>query len=261
MSPALQHYVLLFFTCAVFGWVMEVVCKLIQFHRFINRGFLIGPWCPIYGFGAVLITLCLSRFEAYPAAVFALALLLCGTLEYLTSYVMEKLFHARWWDYSQKPFNLNGRVCAGTLIPFGLLGLLLIYGVRPLLFGLFDRLSPGVSLGLCIGLTVLFLSDSVISVFVLGKIRKTAELQTGDNTEALTRLVREKLMRDSALLRRTLRAFPYARLYNRRLLADVKAARRRVKENVKAAGAQMRKEMESREQKLREELRARRRKG
>ena len=87
-------YLLLFFTASFLGWCMEVTCKLIQFGRFINRGFLIGPWCPIYGFGTVLITLLLSRFTDDPLAVFALAMLLCGTLEYLTSYIMEKAFHA-----------------------------------------------------------------------------------------------------------------------------------------------------------------------
>ena len=77
------------------------------------------------------VTLLLSRFTDDPLAVFALAMLLCGTLEYLTSYIMEKACHARWWDYSAKKFNLNGRVCADTLIPFGLVGLGMIYFVKP----------------------------------------------------------------------------------------------------------------------------------
>ena len=123
MRTTLEYYFLLFFVSAVLGWTMEVACKLVEFRRFINRGFLLGPYCPIYGFGAVLVTLLLSRYADSVAAVFVLAMVVCGTLEYLTSYMMEKLFHARWWDYSQKKFNLNGRVCADTLIPFGLLGL------------------------------------------------------------------------------------------------------------------------------------------
>ena len=126
MRVEIESTILLFFACACLGWVMEVICQLVQLRRFINRGFLLGPYCPIYGFGAVLICRLLSRFSGDPLAVFALALIVCGTLEYITSYAMEKLFHARWWDYSQKPFNLNGRVCAGTLIPFGLMGLTLV---------------------------------------------------------------------------------------------------------------------------------------
>ena len=152
MRLTLECYILLFFTGAFLGWVMEVVCKLIQFGRFINRGFLIGPYCPIYGFGAVLVTALLTPFSASPPAVFVLAMAVCGTLEYLTSYVMEKLFHARWWDYSHRRFNLNGRVCAGTLIPFGLLGLGMVYVARPLLFGLYLKLPQPWMDGLCVGL-------------------------------------------------------------------------------------------------------------
>ena len=128
-------YLLLFFTASFLGWCMEVICKLIQFGRFINRGFLIGPWCPIYGFGTVLITLLLSKFTDDPLAVFALAMLLCGTLEYLTSYIMEKAFHARWWDYSAKKFNLNGRVCA-------LLSAVLLFAVLHVSAGLHAAAPP-----------------------------------------------------------------------------------------------------------------------
>lgn len=157
MRLTLECYILLFFTGAFLGWVMEVVCKLIQFGRFINRGFLIGPYCPIYGFGAVLVTALLTPFSASPPAVFVLAMAVCGTLEYLTSYAMEKLFHARWWDYSHRRFNLNGRVCAGTLIPFGLMGLGMVYVARPVLFGLYLRLPQAWMDGLCLGLCALLL--------------------------------------------------------------------------------------------------------
>ena len=78
-------YILLFFIGSILGWCMEVVCKLIQFHRFINRGFLQGPYCPVYGFGAVLLTVLLSRHTEDPVAVLILSMVICGTLEYLTS--------------------------------------------------------------------------------------------------------------------------------------------------------------------------------
>ena len=94
----LEYYFLLFFIASFLGWCMEVTCKLFQFHRFINRGFMIGPYCPIYGFGAAGVTMLLSRFTEDPFAVFGLAILICGTLEYVVSVIMETLFHARWWD-------------------------------------------------------------------------------------------------------------------------------------------------------------------
>jgi len=254
MRATVEYYVLLFFISSVLGWLMEVCCKLVQFGRFINRGFLIGPYCPIYGFGAVLVTALLSRYAADPAVVFVLAMVVCGTLEYLTSYLMEKLFHARWWDYSHKPFNINGRVCAGTLIPFGLLGLCMIYGVKPFLFGLFAELSFRTLDALCAGLCLLLVGDTVVSATVLSKIRKTADLSGEDDTEALTRSVHEALARQGALVRRALAAFPSARLYSGRLLGELKQKRAQLKADLKRRELAFRMEAEAREQAVRKEL-------
>ena len=257
MRAIVENYVLLFFVTAMLGWAMEVVCKLIQFHRFINRGFLIGPYCPIYGFGSVLITLLLSRYAESPVVVFLMGMFICGTLEYLTSYLMEKLFHARWWDYSQKRFNLNGRVCANTLIPFGLLGLGIIYGVKPFLFGLFAMIPQTTMDILCGALTAIILTDTVISTTVLGKIRHTAELTGGDDTETLTRSVRDVLLRQGALVRRTLHAFPYVKLYNKPLLKRLREGQKMLKIELKARQQRMREELNQREMALREELKKR----
>ena len=255
MRIEVESYILLFFACAFLGWIMEVACKLVQFRRFINRGFLIGPYCPIYGFGAVLICRLLSRFSGAPLAVFAQALVVCGALEYVTSYAMEKLFHARWWDYSQKPFNLNGRVCAGTLIPFGLMGLVIVYWVKPFFFGLFGAMNAQVRSVLCAVLSCMLLVDLVVSTSVLGKIRSVANLSHADDTESITLAVREKLIEQGRLVRRTLRAFPYAKLYSNRLLADMKEQRLRLKAEARRKKAELREEINSREEKLRQELR------
>lgn len=254
MRAEIENTILLFFACAFLGWSMEVGCKLVQFRRFINRGFLIGPYCPIYGFGAVLICRLLSRFSGDPLAVFALALIVCGTLEYVTSYAMEKLFHARWWDYSQKPFNLNGRVCAGTLLPFGLMGLVMVYWVKPFFFGVFSALNAQVRSVLCAVLCCGMLVDAVVSTTVLGKIRSVANLSHGDDTESITLAVRERLIEQGMLVRRTLGAFPYARLYNNRLLADMKAQRLRLKAEAKRARQALHQEINGREEALRREL-------
>lgn len=98
----LKVYFLLFIIYAVIGWCMEVICKLIQYKKFVDRGFLIGPYCPIYGVGALLITFFLNKYVQDPVVLFVMAVVVCGILEYLTSYFMEKIYHARWWDYSSK---------------------------------------------------------------------------------------------------------------------------------------------------------------
>ena len=254
MRQVAECYVLLFFSMAMLGWLMEVVCKLIQFHRFINRGFLIGPYCPIYGFGSVLIVLLLERYADQPAVVFFMGMLVCGTLEYVTSYTMEKLFHARWWDYSGRRFNLDGRVCAGTLIPFGLLGLLLVYVLKPGLFSLFERLPQGWLDGLSVGLTLLITIDAVVSSAVLSKIRKSAELSGADDTETITHEVRDALSRQGALLRRALRAFPDARIYNRRLLEQLKRRRLELQEEAQARKLRMRERAEQLDKKIHAEV-------
>ena len=85
---------------------MESVGGIFKEKRFINRGFLIGPYCPVYGFGVVLITILLQKYTNDVIVLFFLAILICGTLEYATSYFMEKFFNARWWDYSKNKFFL-----------------------------------------------------------------------------------------------------------------------------------------------------------
>ena len=194
-----------------------------------------GPWCPIYGFGAVFISLLLSRHAEDPLAVFGLAILICGILEYSTSYMMEKIFHARWWDYSTKKFDLNGRVCAGTLLPFGLLGLLLVYAITPVMFSCFDLLSETMIQIICLSLSLLFLVDITISTTTLVKIRVHAGKLDGDSTEKITNEVRSVLAEKSALVRRMMRAFPEARLYNGKIIMIMRERRLQLRKEIKQA--------------------------
>ena len=194
-----------------------------------------GPWCPIYGFGAVFISLLLSRHAEDPLAVFGLAILICGILEYSASYMLEKIFHARWWDYSTKKFNLNGRVCADTLLPFGLLGLLLVYAITPVMFSCFDLLSETMIQIICLSLSLLFLADITISTTTLVKIRVHAGKLDGDSTEKITNEVRSILAEKSALVRRMMRAFPEARLYNGKIIMIMRERRLQLRKEIKQA--------------------------
>jgi Predicted membrane protein len=115
---------------SILGWVYETILCSVKQKRFINRGFLNGPYCPIYGCGAVLDILLLGKITN-PVLLFLAAALLTGVLEYFTSFTMEKLFHARWWDYSDKKFNINGRVYLTGVIAFGIFSLVLILFLHP----------------------------------------------------------------------------------------------------------------------------------
>ena len=206
----IRIYFLLFIIYSVAGWCMEVICKLIQYKRFINRGFLIGPWCSIYGYGALLITFLLQKYTDDALVLFVMAIVVCGTLEYLTSYFMEKIFKARWWDYSQRKFNLNGRICLGTIIPFGLLGLFIMYVSNPFLIEKLELL-PELWLNIIFWtILTMYIVDNIVSGVVVRSI-KTADISASketDNTEEITKRVKEILQTKSMLHRRLINAYP-----------------------------------------------------
>ena len=193
MTLNIYTYILLFFLYSFLGWVMEVTLKYIELKRFINRGFLIGPYCPIYGCGAVLITLFLQRFINDPITLFVYGIIICSILEYMTSFIMEKLFNARWWDYSTKKFNINGRICLETMIPFGLLGLAIMYIINPFFLKILDKISSKTIIIISIVLIVIFVIDLVISLFALLAVRNEGKLLEKDNTEEMTKRVRNLL--------------------------------------------------------------------
>lgn len=206
----IRIYFLLFLTYSFLGWCMEVIGKLIQYKRFINRGFLIGPYCPIYGTGAILISFLLKNFTHNPILLFIMAILVCGTLEYLTSYFMEKIYHARWWDYSQRKFNINGRVCLNTIIPFGLLGLFIMYISNPFIINKITNL-PQIFINILFWiLLVIYIIDNIISGIIITSLGTTTKKigKELDNTEEITKKVKEILIDKSILHRRFINAYP-----------------------------------------------------
>ena len=201
----------LFFTYAIAGWCMEVCMKYRRYRRFINRGFLTGPWLPIYGFGAVLITLgvdAIAGVEHSVGTTFLIAFVLCGTVEYASSWVMERRFHARWWDYSQRPMNLNGRIWIGNLMLFGLAGVFVDNLANPLLLRSFDGISLRArTVVVCLLLSV-FAADYAVTHFVLKLIKTGVESSEADNTEQINREVRLLLSDRSFFYKRFADAYP-----------------------------------------------------
>lgn len=231
----IRVYFLLFIAYSFLGWLIEVIGKLIQLKKFINRGFLIGPYCPIYGYGAILITFLLKKYTEDPITLFFMAILLCGTLEYLTSYFMEKIYHARWWDYSQRKFNINGRVCLNTIIPFGLLGMFIIYISNPFFIDKIQML-PEIWLNILFWvLLVIYITDNVVSTNVISYVGKTTKEigQDLDNTEEITKKVKEILTGKSALYRRLLSAYPKIQLIKVRMKEKKEEIKRQVEEQKK----------------------------
>lgn len=208
---------------------MEDIVVLVKDKKLINRGFLIGPYCPIYGFGGVLMTLSLQNFKNNPIILFILGVIICSILEYITSLAMEKIFHARWWDYSQRKFNINGRICLRTMIPFGLLGLFIMYVSNPFFFDVIEKI-PNVTLNIiCITLLVIFFIDNIVSFNIISnvnitskKIKDNTEEITEEIAEDLTRKVKDILEKKSILHRRLIHAFPEMKMKLKYRIAESK---------------------------------------
>lgn len=124
-----------------FGWVYESTLCSITSRSLVNRGFLNGPLCPVYGFGALTVILAFwQEPNISPWNLFFSSMVLTCTLEYITSWGMEKLFHARWWDYSEYRYNINGRVCLLGALAFGSFSVVLIKVVHPRVMAVVDSL-------------------------------------------------------------------------------------------------------------------------
>ncbi len=123
---------LVFIIYAFIGWLSEVAyCFIVVEHKLVNRGFLHGPICPVYGFGGLLVVYLLSPYKESLPLLFIMSVLWTTVLEYLTSWALETVFSTKWWDYSDLRFNLNGRICLRNSLLFGVMGILAVYFVHP----------------------------------------------------------------------------------------------------------------------------------
>ena len=155
---------LYFILYSFLGWCCETVyCSVIQ-RRWVNRGFLNGPLCPVYGFGALLVLFLLRDVRHSFTALFLSGMVVTSVLEYLTSYILEKLFHMHWWDYSHMRFNLNGRVCLLNSCEFGLLSVFVVMFLHPAVTGLVGKVPAAVRAAAAALLLAAVLSDTFVTV-------------------------------------------------------------------------------------------------
>lgn len=179
-----MNYILYFFTYSFLGWIAECIYCGIPAKKFINRGFLAGPYCPIYGCGAMVVIHLLQPWSDNPLMIFLIGIVLTSTLEYLTSFLMEKLFHTKWWDYSKYPFNLHGRVCLKNSLLFGILVLAVFYLVHPGVIDLVDSIPSMPQNLLAVLISLFFLYDIYNTVHALLR-RNAAFAQIEDSIKEL----------------------------------------------------------------------------
>lgn len=163
IAVALSHLFLWFLFYSFAGWVYETILVSVRERRFVNRGFLNGPLCPIYGTGAVMAIVLLRQIDN-AAVLFLVSALGASVLEYVTSWGMEKLFHARWWDYSHFRFNINGRVCLLGAVVFGIAGVAIVKLVHPWVASATDMLPLPVVHWLTFVCFVLVVIDCAVTV-------------------------------------------------------------------------------------------------
>lgn len=202
------YHFLLFFIFSVLGWIAESInCSLIEKRLVLNRGFFIGPYCPIYGVGTFLLVVFVLPYFEDPFFVFIASAIGACILEYVTSFLMEKLFNARWWDYSEKPFNLNGRICLETALMFGIGGILITYCFLPLYNFMYGNLSSLTIIILTVLFNCIFWIDFIVSTVIISKFKHTTRIMQ-DNTNEITASVRQELEKNHLFVGRLINAFP-----------------------------------------------------
>ncbi len=203
-----------FYSCA--GWLFESILCSISEKRVINRGFLNGPVCPIYGVGAMAAVLFLSGIDD-TARLFCWGAIVCSIIEYFTSWTMEKLFHARWWDYSDRFLNLNGRICVPATLLFGFFIVLVVDVIQPAFMELFAQMSPQVLSGACGVFLALFAADTLVTGIGLSGFRDKIDAYCAQLTEQAARVHDVITEGDNPVADRVrqLKASPIAHVYVR----------------------------------------------
>lgn len=214
-------YFLLFITYSFIGWIIEIIDRFKVNKRIVNRGFLIGPYVPIYGCCAILMIL-LLRSVRNPITMFAYCILIASTGEYLTSYIMEKVFHARWWDYSDYKYNLNGRICLINCLGFGILGFILIKYLNNFLYNIYSNLNMTTLNIIFYTLITIFTIDLIVSFIVIFKVKKMSlKFRNPDNTNEITKKVHE-ILKNNPLMKRLFMAFPNVKLVIKKGASTIK---------------------------------------
>lgn len=166
-----------FFLYCFFGWIYESCLVSFRTHSWVNRGFLNGPVIPIYGAGATIVYLFTAPFEENAALVFIVGALIASVLEYVTSYVMERLFHAKWWDYSGHRYNIKGRVCLMATMFWGFLSILMTDVLQPLMNRLIAAIPRRFGEVAGYFIMAIFIGDVIVTVIYTLKLdQKFVEL-------------------------------------------------------------------------------------
>lgn len=177
-----------FIIYSFFGWVMESTVRSISEKKIINTGFLKGPFCPIYGIGAIIMLLFLDKFQNKPILLFFIAVTILSIWEYIVGVLLEKMFKTKYWDYSDHRFNLQGRVCLTNSICWGMLGVVFVRYLHPYVEAIISNIDRTLLYYIISVIALVLLVDFITTLVRVKNIKVTLQ-----RVEALNKEIKEKL--------------------------------------------------------------------
>lgn len=177
-----------FITYSFLGWVMESIFRSVCEKKLINTGFLKGPFCPIYGIGAIIMILFLKNFSNNLILLFFISIIVFTIWEYIVGILLEKLFHTKYWDYSNNKFNFQGRICLMNSIFWGILGVVFIQYIHPFIENIIEKLDIRLLTYIYSIIGIAILVDMITSIIKVKNIKATLE-----KIEELNKEIKEKL--------------------------------------------------------------------
>lgn len=191
MPQNIYQAVWIFIIYAFLGWCSEVAFAAVNKGKFVNRGFLNGPVCPIYGVGMLIVVLCLWNLRDRPLLLFLGSALLTTALEFVTGFVLERFFHDKWWDYSDMPFNIKGYVCLKFTILWGLAASFIIGAIHRFIYMLIEKTPFALGIILLAVFSAAFIADFTVTLTALVKLPK--KLKAMAEAERALRAVSDKI--------------------------------------------------------------------
>ena len=191
MPQNIYQAVGIFIIYAFLGWCSEVAFAAVNKGKFVNRGFLNGPVCPIYGVGMLIVVLCLWNLRDRPLLLFLGSALLTTALEFVTGFVLERFFHDKWWDYSDMPFNIKGYVCLKFTILWGLAASFIIGAIHRFIYMLIEKTPFVLGVILLAVFSAAFIADFIVTLTALVKLPK--KLKAMAEAERALRAVSDKI--------------------------------------------------------------------
>lgn len=220
MYIELCYMFLLFVIYSFTGYLVEVFSVSITQKKIIfSRGYLIGPYLPIFGVGSMIVTLFLKKYQNDILALFIMTVVFCCIIEYFTSLILEKLFNLRWWDYSKNKFNLNGRICLEVGVLFGVGGIFIIKIFNPIVFNFLGLINKNIIMFISTTIFIIMIIDFIVSTIAVIKLKiDTSKYKNLDATNIIKEEVRKSLNKYNYFYKRIIKAFPEISKNNKNII-------------------------------------------